>query len=238
MLVADAFLDLVLGSSCVGCHRPGRPLCRRCTAALPRHGLERASSGSPEGLAPTYVMGDYDDLLKALVIAHKERRVLALARPLGGLLAGAVTAALTAQDVDPAAPVVLVPVPSRRRVVRGRGHDPTLVMTRLAAQALLGAGRPVLVGRLLRLRSGVADQAGLDADQRAANLSGSMAVDGHAVRRLGHRMPQAHLVVCDDVVTTGATLRETRRAMAAVGAEVLAAACVAATRRRHRRELR
>ncbi|MFC6340712.1 phosphoribosyltransferase family protein, partial [Nocardioides hankookensis] len=38
--------------------------------------------------------------------------------------------------------------------------------------------------------------------------------------------------VCDDVVTTGVTLREAQRALEAVGLEVAAAAAVAATRRR------
>lgn len=231
MLVTDAFLDLVLGSACVGCQRPGRPLCATCTTTLPRHGVRRAPTPWAR-LAPTYVAGDYDDLLRALVIAHKERRVLTLARPLGSLLALAVDAALAGERGDPTAPVVLVPVPSRRAAVRGRGHDPTLVMTRLAAGALRRADRTVRVERMLRLRVGVADQAGLDADGRAANLHGSMAVDTAVVRRLAHRLPPAHLVVCDDVVTAGATLRGAQRALEAIGAEMLAAACVAATRRR------
>ena len=48
--------------------------------------------------------------------------------------------------------------------------------------------------------------------------------------RLGVRT--CGLVICDDVVTTGATLREAQRALEAVGLEVTAVAAVAATRRR------
>jgi predicted amidophosphoribosyltransferase len=163
-----------------------------------------------------------------MVLGHKERRVLALGRPLGRQLAVAVAAAVAGLPGD--APLVLVPVPSRAAAVRARGHDPTLTMTRRAAAELRSAGRPAVVGRLLRSRPGVADQAGLTAGERHANLAGSMACPASAVRRL--RLPRAHVVVCDDVLTTGATAREAQRALEVAGIPVRAVATVAATVRR------
>lgn len=228
-LLADGFVDLVLGSLCVGCGRPGRPFCPSCRSVQVAEAAEagpRWPTPCPTGLVPPYAVGEYAGVLRALVLAHKERRVLALAGPLGELLAGSVAAAAPPR---PAGPLVLVPVPSRTATVRQRGHDPTLTMTRVAARLL---GRDVVTARLLRLRTGVLDQAGLDAVGRAANLAGSMTAPAAAVGRLARRCPRAHVVVCDDVLTTGATLREAQRALEAAGVPVHAAAVVAATRRR------
>jgi len=92
------------------------------------------------------------------------------------------------------------------------------------------------VARLLRTRPGLQDQAGLDAEARAANLAGSMTCPSAGPRRLARRAGRgtfrARFVVCDDVLTTGATAREAQRALESVGLEVAAIAVVAATRRR------
>jgi predicted amidophosphoribosyltransferase len=85
---------------------------------------------------------------------------------------------------------------------------------------------------MLRLRAQVADQAGLDATERAANLDGSMCCPTASLRRLARRRSHALAVVCDDVITTGSTAREAQRALETSGLEVLAVATAAATRRR------
>ncbi|WP_435769786.1 ComF family protein [Nocardioides sp. SYSU DS0651] len=231
-MLADGLVDLLLGSACVGCGRPGRVLCEGCRGSLPDGAALAWPSPVPPGLVPPFATGPYDAVVRAMVLAHKEKRALALARPLGGLLAQAAAVALDSTATARDDPVVLVPVPSRPAAVRQRGHDATLAMTRFAVRALVAAGRPATVGRLLRLRPGVADQSGLDARGRAANLAGSMTAPARLVRRLGERVPRAHVVVCDDVLTTGATLREAQRALESAGLAVRAAAAVAATARR------
>jgi predicted amidophosphoribosyltransferase len=118
--------------------------------------------------------------------------------------------------------------------VRARGHDPTHAITARAGRQLRSQGFDVETRRLLRLSAGVADQAGLDAAQRAANLDGSMRIRAPSVRRLLLRRPHARVVVCDDVLTTGSTAREAQRALEAVGLDVVRIAVVAATPRRVR----
>lgn len=230
--VWDAFRDLVLGSTCLGCARPGRLLCVTCAQELPVAPRPAWPTPSPPGLVAPWTAASYDGTVRALVLGHKEHRLLALTRPLGRLLATAVSAAVS-DLAAPGAPLVLVPVPSRPVMARQRGHEPTTAMTRVAAAELRAAGRPATCVRLLRTRPGVADQAGLDATARAANLAGSMTCDPGVLRRLARSSGPVHVVVCDDVLTTGSTALEAQRALRAVGLDPLAVATVAATTRRH-----
>ena len=219
--VLDASLDLLLGGSCVGCARPGRPLCERCAATLPAVGRSAWPTPVPTGLAAPWAVAEYAGIVRAMVLAHKERRVLALRTPLGRLLARAVEAGLTGL---PDGPVVLVPVPSRPGTVRARGHDPTWSVTAGAARAARAEGSDVVAMRLLRSRPGVLDQAGLGAAARAANLAGSMSCPAASLRRLRARRTRVHVVVCDDVITTGSTAREAQRALESVGLTVVSVA--------------
>lgn len=223
----DDWFDLVLGAQCLVCGTAGRLLCCGCRASLPRAGHAVRPAPCPAGLAPTFAATPYVDPLRALVLAHKEHRAFALTRPLGEVLAGVVASAL-----DPrSATVLLVPVPSAPATVRRRGHDPVLRMTRAAAGELRRGGADVRVARLLRQRDRVADQAGLDASARAANLSGRLAVTG-ALARVGRSGVAVRVVLCDDVLTTGATAREAQRALEAVGLRVSVIVTLAATQRR------
>jgi predicted amidophosphoribosyltransferase len=227
--VLDAWLDLVHGGGCVGCARPGRALCRGCALLVPTVGGAARPTPCPPGLAACFAAGEYAGLLGAMVVAHKERSAFSLAAPLGRALAAAATVA--AGPPDGGATLVLVPVPSRPSVVRARGHDPLLRVVRETARILRRRGHAVAVHRLLEQHAAVRDQAGLGSDQRAANLRGSMRVHPPARAALARRGAPVSLVVCDDVLTTGATAREAQRALEEAGLRVRAVATVAATRR-------
>lgn len=223
----DAALDLFLGSRCVGCDAPGRMLCEGCRGALSRRAVPAWPSPVPDGLVTPWATEVYDGAVRALVVGHKDRGQWSHRRVLGELLATSVRAA--AADLDPAVPLVLVPVPSRPGAGRHRGYEATAALVRRAAR-VLRPERVVAVAPLLVSR-GAADQAGLDARGRADNVAGSMRCPSPALARIARRRGTAYVVVCDDVLTTGATAREAQRALEAVGLAPVAIAAVAATRR-------
>lgn len=226
--VLDEALDLFLGSRCVGCDRPGRMLCPGCRAGLSGTARVAWPTPVPDGLVAPWVVEAYDGAVRALVVGHKDRGQWGHRRVLGELLACAVLGA--SAHLDPGVPLLLVPVPSRPGAGRRRGYEATAALVRRAASRVRRE-RPAALAPLLVSR-GAADQAGLDAEGRAANMAASMHCPSAAVARVGRRWAQAHIVVCDDVLTTGSTAREAQRALEAVGLPPVAVAAVAATRRR------
>lgn len=232
MGVLTAALDLVLPQPCAGCGAPGTLLCPACEPRLAASARLSLPSPVPPGLPPPWAVAPYGGPVRQLIVAHKERGLTGLARPLGAALARAAVAAAQSADIGP--PILLVPVPSSRASVRRRGRDPTLMIAREAARAATrtaaaDAGgettalRKVSCVQALQHRRRVADQAGLTATARSANLTGALRarLDLRGVR----------VIVVDDVVTTGATLTEAARALRDAGAEVPAAAVIAATER-------
>ncbi|MFJ7298249.1 ComF family protein [Streptomyces sp. NPDC099088] len=106
--------------------------------------------------------------------------------------------------------VLLVPVPSARRAVRARGHDPARRIALAAAGELRRTGTPARVLGVLRHRRAVADQSGLNSRQRSDNLAGALEVTGGGVRLLAGG---GRVVLVDDLMTTGASLTEAARAV-------------------------
>jgi predicted amidophosphoribosyltransferase len=95
-------------------------------------------------------------------------------------------------------------------------------------RVLAGRGGHLRVARPLRLARRARDSVGLDAAQRAANLAGRLRVQASALPP-----PGAAVVLVDDVVTTGATLRACRDALAGAGvlADIAVVLCDATPRR-------
>ncbi|MDN3297515.1 ComF family protein [Streptomyces ficellus] len=203
---------LVLPVACGGCGRARTTLCARCEQALYGSRARRVRPvPEPAGLPVVHAAAPYEDAVRAVLLGHKERGVLGLARPLGVALAGAVRAAVAASPGTGSGPLLLVPVPSARRVVRARGHDAARRIALAAAGELRRTGVAARALPVLRLRRAVADQSGLGARERLANLAGALDVAAGAGRLLAVGRP----VLVDDLMTTGASLVEAARALRA-----------------------
>lgn len=232
-----ALADLALPTTCAACGAGDDPVCRECRAALaaslPPGGPQAATpSPCPAGLPPTVAAAAHAPPLARLVPAYKDDGRRDLRPLLAALLAGAVDAALarpqTARILASGnGPVLVVPVPTSRRARRQRGDAPLLELAR-ACVAGFGPAE-VVCADALRMRRRVADQAGLSARGRQVNLEHAMEVRPAWLQTV----PGACCVLVDDVLTTGATLVEARRALVRAGAADVGAATICATVRRH-----
>lgn len=230
---------MVLPTTCGGCATPGAPWCAACTreaedVAYPEGARQVRPKPCAAGYPPTWATSPYDSPVRKALVAFKDGDRRDLEVVLAPMLSESIGAAL-ANDRGLRAvlalgggPVFVVPVPSSRSAVRRRGDAPLGLLARAALAQQACSEVDVIVAPALMLRRRVADQAGLNHRQRTGNLERAMQV------RPRWR-PSIHGVTCllvDDVVTTGATLVEAARALRAGGAVSVAAATVAATRRR------
>lgn len=219
-------LAVVLPVTCASCGAVDRALCRRCGEHLARDTGVRACElrvvAGDGSRIPVFAASDYEGAVKALIAALKERGRTDAARPLGLLLRRAMSglaesARAPASATGPLPAWVPVLAPSSPRSRRARGYAHLAVLWEVAVPGTRGVDG-LRVSRLVR------DQAGLSRHGRAANLRGAYVADP--------RLGGARVVLVDDVVTSGATIRESVRALEAVGAVVIGCAVIAETRRR------
>lgn len=174
--------------ACLRCALPLQTAAAACGACLQR----------PPPLTETHAALVYGVPLDRLLLRFKFHGDLAAGRLLARCLLAA-TQALPRPDA-------LIPIPLHRARLRTRGYDQALELARPLARHLR---LPLRDDTLLRTRD-TAAQSRLDARHRRDNLRRAFAV------RTLSPLP-AHVVLIDDVMTTGATLHAAATALLRAG---------------------
>lgn len=199
---------------CAGCRGdllPNRPCCPRC--ALPLAVAAPACGeclGADTPFAAAWVPFRYGHPLDLLEARFKFNADLAAGRVLASLMLERLAAD------GPARPQLIVPVPLHRTRLGQRGYNQALELARPLARA---TGIPLRDDLLRRVRATPA-QTGLDAKARRNNLRDAFEVAP------ADALP-AHVALFDDVMTTGATLREAARSLRRAGVQRVDAWAVA-----------
>ena len=220
-LLLDQAVARLLPPTCVLCGAPGAlglDLCPGCLADLPHnhHPCIRCAHPLPWDLQATGVCGAcqhqpppqdashipflYQDAIPSLVIGAKFHGRLNLARLLGLCLARS----LRQQGV--LQPDIIIPVPLHPHRLRERGYNQALEIARALSREL---AIPVDPGLCARLRA-TPPQVGLEREERQHNVRGAFGVMGPVAG--------GHLVILEDVVTTGGTTGELARVLRQAGA--------------------
>ena len=206
-------LDLVLPLDCGGCGAPSTRWCEACAKELSVRSDEPHLVGPRlDPGVPVFSLGRYAGARREAIIAVKERGRADLVKPLAIALRAGIAHLLTWGVVE--TPVTVLPAPTRRSAARRRGGDP---VTRMALAATAGLPGLNVIGAL-RTRALVVDSVGLSSADRQRNIAGRVKVI----------QPVAgEVLVVDDIITTGATARESVRVLQTVGARVAAVLAIA-----------
>jgi ComF family protein len=200
----------------------GPPLCPRCGVMFKGLSGSDHLCGRCLQQSPFFHMARaaflYDRSLVDVIHCFKYKGKVQLAAPLGQLLWEAFRRYWDLERVD-----LILPVPLHAGRLRQRGFNQAELLLRKWPKLPCGAEAPPVAGDVLRRARATPSQAGLGRHEREANIHGAFVV------RRPERITGRHLLLVDDVVTTGATAGECARLLLASGAarvDVLALARV------------
>lgn len=219
-------LDLIYPPVCLGCDEPtavANTLCSKCFASLrpitaplcPVMGVPFQVSLGPDGVSAEALADPppfgraraavvYNEVARALVSRLKYGDRPELAQFCARLMAGA------GHELWADGPI-LVPVPLHSSRLRERRYNQSAELANALGKL---TGLKVDAGLVRRTRR-TRQQVGLSGDGRQRNVQGAFAVHPDVLVRAGGK----HIVLVDDVYTTGATTKAVTRTLLRAGIE-------------------
>jgi len=229
----QAVLDFVLPAFCGVCDKPlkeyekvvceecmsqiqfiSEPYCLRC--GKPTKG-EKVCIGCllhPHKLLRIRVLGVYTGVLATLIHLLKYARKLSLATKLGSMMSK-----LVIEDNFLSRAQLIVPVPLHPTRMRERGYNQSELLAKSMVEYL---NVPMSTKSLLRVKN-TRSQTTLSPEQRRLNVKGAFIVKNNK------DIANKHVLLVDDVFTTGATLDECAIALINGGAAAVYAITCATT---------
>ena len=203
MHILSELTQLVFPTRCYGCNALGISICSTCRREwIPRYYKTQIS------VLNVYSALIYTPTASKIILAAKENGL----QGADDLLIAAVMHILAKVRLDKGY-FTLVPVPSSKQSQRGRGRSFIVDLTKTISK-LTG----IAVNDCLQVSRRVSDQSGLTRVQRISNMQGAFSVKPGSILR-------GNAIVIDDVVTTGATLREAARALNSQGFHAFGSVC-------------
>lgn len=209
--IKGSLLHLIFPHTCAGCgtelHSNDTEVCAACLAGLPQtYFIEHGNNGVEKifwgrlplraAAAGYYVTGE--SVMQHLLYACKYGGNKDLGRQLGRLLGHSLNNTHRFNAVD-----AVVPLPLHPKKERARGFNQALLLCQGIADV---TGRPVLANAVVRTAY-TQSQTRKNRTQRWQNMEQRFAVADVAA------LQGKHLLLVDDVVTTGATLEACGRAL-------------------------
>ncbi|MDA8326079.1 MAG: ComF family protein [Nitrospiraceae bacterium] len=187
------------------------PACAICGEPLPSEHAIHCGPCLEDRPAYTkaFTFGLFEGALKEAIHNYKFAPARRLSAPLAGML--------LARGLPPVHAVTAVPL-SKKRLLE-RGFNQSMLIGRHIAKS---SGAELLPHALRKVKE-TPPQAGLNRKERAHNLRGAF--------RANDRFDDMTILLIDDVITTGATVRECSKTLVKAGAKEVFVAAIARTKK-------
>ena len=204
--------DLLFPIHCFGCKAFGIEICSKCRKYWNPHFYLQTIDG-----LTVYSAIRYSPVARSILLGAKENSL----KIADELIVSALLNCLHRLPTQILRNAVLMPVPGAKRAIRKRGRDFIFELTNELSRR---SGVPAIPG--IKINRRLLDQSGLNASDRKRNIHGAFEIDGISPKSF-----KGEILLVDDLVTTGATLLEAKRALNSGGISVNRAitACVAQT---------
>ncbi len=192
-------LDFVLPPRCLGCKRPAQYLCTTCIREIPR--------ADTIDLEHSYALFTYHDpRVKKLIWKLKYHGLTAVAPRIASLLHDLILPDLAEISLFEAGKVLLVPIPITSKRQKERGFNQAAVLAKHLARK--NPESLIYAPNILQKTKDTPTQVSIkNRAERLKNLAGAFAVTDP------DKVKNQTILILDDVITTGTTVREARRVL-------------------------
>ena len=204
--------ELLFPTHCFGCNALGLEICSKCRKYWNPHFYIRTIDG-----LTVYSSIRYSAVAKSILLGAKENSL----RIADELIINAIVDCVHRLPTAILRNAILMPIPGSKRAIRKRGRD---FIESITNEVSHRTGIPTNTGMFVKRR--LLDQSGLSAIDRKRNIFDSFDFNGELSDK-----SNVDILLIDDLVTTGATLLEAKRALNAHGlaANRAITACMAQT---------
>jgi len=201
MKIFNKILAVLFPQKCLGCKKENEILCPDC--------LLKISRPDTPYLNGVHIAANYQDLvLKKALWMLKYQGVKQLAKPLAELIKERIWKKLETGDW------LVVPVPLSKKKLRHRGYN----QAELIAKELSANVRADILFKKFHTKSQVEVK---NREERLANIIGSFEIKNP------EKIKGKKIILIDDVLTTGATMREAKKVLKNAGAKKVVGIVVA-----------
>lgn len=220
MSIFEAAIGWLAPPVCLGCGEEGSAFCEACIAGeVTPFGSRCWRCGSLSSRSRTcdrcrqsgtprhvWASTDYEPIAKKLIAAYKFGHLRAAAEPITSIMADTFLGFNSDKQVKEAG-YLIVPVPSATSRLRERGFGHAELLAKILSGKLGLEYKPVL-GRIGQNR-----QVGSSRPNRLSQTAGT-----YFIKQID-KVKGRNILLVDDVITTGATLRAAAQALRAAGAK-------------------